>query len=325
MFCTNCGAKMEDDLQFCTECGNRLALEQVAEEPQPNEPIEREAPPSKPKVTLSPLMLAATLCFTAMLAFQLTDLFTTDWAHHPLLSLLNLADLSRSTENTVKSMVDLLLPLGIVIAIPTLLMVAGLWIHIFRRFFTTSERDLGLVLVRWASILRMIESIILIACSTTATIIGWVMIKPFADDGGFQLGGQEYAMTTGADSIRWILFMANGVIVLWSVVRVLYGLSVLSVVKKMRNPTSKRRGASVAVLGGNILFALVTVALLAALPFIPQLLEMGIGMAETATHSYLRLDISVFSVSVYTFIQTALSLLSLSLFFFVLQRQRKQW
>ena len=38
MFCINCGAKNEDDVEFCSECGTNLKNGEVKSAPKGNEP-----------------------------------------------------------------------------------------------------------------------------------------------------------------------------------------------------------------------------------------------------------------------------------------------
>ena len=53
MFCTNCGAQLDDDIAFCPNCGTRIVKEQTeepkAEEKKPEEPKAEEKKPEEPK------------------------------------------------------------------------------------------------------------------------------------------------------------------------------------------------------------------------------------------------------------------------------------
>ena len=54
MFCTNCGAKMADDLKFCTDCGKLLPAAKPASPPPAAAPAAPQAPPVAPAPVAPP-------------------------------------------------------------------------------------------------------------------------------------------------------------------------------------------------------------------------------------------------------------------------------
>ena len=309
MFCTGCGAQLADAAQFCTECGQAL---RPAAQPLKSEPLPQ-------RKAVSPLLVGAAICLTLMVIFQLIGTVTVNLEQNPLALFRDRMRLSGAWDTAVDAALLLWIPMSLVGMTSICLMTVGVWLYIFR----AHRSPLGLSLVRVAAMVRMIGHAAMVVLSVAAAFVGLSIAEPFLKDGGFKLGGYEYAMTAKTEDVRLLVFAIAGVVIVWNLLRLSYNLCVLSAVKRLRNRARSLNGSRIVLSTANILFAIIALVSLAVMPFVPQLLDLLLGAAEKLAGGHILLDVSLFAVPIWPILQTAMLLCSLILFCFAFKREQR--